>query len=269
MLGIFITAGYPNAEATIKALQILNDAEVDLIELGVPFSDPLADGPVIQKASHEALKQGMNLDKVFDLVNKVKTSTKIITPGKGLDNLILFSYYNPLYVYGFDKLIDQCLKSGVRGVLIPDLPVDEAAILSEKFKEANLDLILLAAITSNEERLQKIIDYSGSWIYLVSRIGITGSDKDISGHKVEDLAEIDLCSNVLKYLKKHTNKPIALGFGIDSGDKVSSALNSGACIAIVGSKAIRVMEEDSTEDLAQFRKFIAELKSASSSTLVK
>ena len=260
MLGIFITAGYPSVDATIKALKILNDAEVDLIELGVPFSDPLADGPVIQKASHEALKQGMNLDRVFNLVNEVKTSTKIITPGKGLDNLILFSYYNPLYVYGFDKLIDQCLKSGVRGVLIPDLPVDEAAILSEKFKEANLDLILLAAITSNEERLQKIIDYAGSWIYLVSRIGITGSDKDISGHKVEDLAEIDLCSNVLKYLKKHTNKPIALGFGIDSGDKVASALNSGADIAIVGSKAIRVMEEDSTEDLSKFRKFITELK---------
>ena len=105
MLGIYITAGYPSKEHTVKALRILDEANVDLIELGVPFSDPLADGPVIQKAAHQALEQGMNLDKIFDLLQEARSTGVNAAPGKGLNNVILFSYYNPLFAYGWDKLI--------------------------------------------------------------------------------------------------------------------------------------------------------------------
>ncbi len=267
MLGIYITAGYPSTEHTIKALQILDEANVDLIELGVPFSDPLADGPVIQKAAHQALAQGMNLDKIFELLATTRSLGIKATPGKGLNNVILFSYYNPLYAYGWDKLIKQCQAHKVTGILIPDLPVDEAEILSEKFKTAGLNLTLLAAITSPEERLRKIYELSSPFIYLVSRIGITGSDSDAasvkeqgSKTKAENVSSNDQSSlTVLSKLKSFGNKPIALGFGIDSRDKVEAAYQAGADMAIVGTKAVRVLE-NCDESLKCFQEFIKTLK---------
>ncbi len=272
MLGIYITAGYPNTQSTIKALRILDEANVDLIELGVPFSDPLADGPVIQKAAYEALQQGMNLDKVFELLAEARKPGVQATSGKGLNNVILFSYYNPLYAYGWDKLIQQCLKHKVRGALIPDLPVDEAEILSKKFKDAGLDLILLAAITSTEERLRRIYDLSSPFIYLVSRIGITGSDSDNASLRGAERSEAILTSPsgssgqamqspsaVIQKLKSFGNKPIGLGFGIDSRTKVEDAYKAGADMAIVGTKAVRVLE-NCDESMSCFKEFIKALK---------
>lgn len=241
MLGIYITAGYPNANATIEALCILDKAGVDLIELGVPFSDPLADGPVIQKAAFESLKQGMNLDKIFDLYKKAGIKTKTI----------LFSYYNPLYVYGWDKLIKQCLINKISGILIPDLPVDEAEELSAKFKAAGLDLVLLAAITSTEERLKRIYDLSSPFVYLVSRVGITGA-----GDATKEKAEQELLDKTIAKLKSFGDKPIALGFGIDSKDKVEAAYRQGADMAIIGTKTVTL-----TEDLKAFEDFISSIKS--------
>ena len=198
MLGIYITAGYPNAELSLQALKALNESEVDLIELGVPFSDPLADGPVIQKASFDALQQGMNLDKVFDLVLKAKDQASKQLDRKGLDNLILFSYYNPLSIYGFDRLISRCKESGVRGLLIPDLPTEEAEELSEKLAAQNLDLIMLIALTSTDERIEKIAKLSHPWIYLVSRIGVTGSNEDIKNLQTTNTNNDKLLSIIKK-----------------------------------------------------------------------
>lgn len=261
MLGIYITAGYPNTQSTIKALRILDEANVDLIELGVPFSDPLADGPVIQKAAYQALEQGMNLDKIFDLLAEARSAGVQAAPGKGLNNVILFSYYNPLYAYGWDKLIQQCLKHQVRGALIPDLPVDEAEILSKKFKDAGLDLILLAAITSTDERLRRIYDLSSPFIYLVSRIGITGSDSDVQklSNERSTLSNEQSVENIIQKLKSFGNKPIGLGFGIDSRTKVEDAYRSGADMAIVGTKAVRVLE-NCDESMNCFKEFIKALK---------
>ncbi|MDA0771684.1 MAG: tryptophan synthase subunit alpha [Cyanobacteria bacterium] len=241
MLGIYITAGYPNADATIEALRILEKSQVDLIELGVPFSDPLADGPVIQKAAFESLQQGMNLDKVFDLFKQSGVKTKTI----------LFSYYNPLFAYGWDKLIQQCLINKISGILIPDLPVDEAEELSTKFKAAGLDLVLLAAITSTEERLKRIYDLSNPFVYLVSRVGITGA-----GDAGKDQSEKELLDQTIAKLKSFGNKPIALGFGIDSREKVEAAYRQGADMAIIGTKTVTL-----TEDLKAFENFIASVKS--------
>lgn len=257
MLGIYITAGYPNTATTVDALQVLDQAGVDLIELGVPFSDPMADGPVIQKASYEALKQGMNLDKIFALIDQARAQGVKSNDKKGLNNLILFSYYNPLFVYGFDTLIQECLKHKVSGILIPDLPLEEAEELCTKFKNAGLDLILLAAITSTAERLERIAKLSNPWIYLVSRTGVTGSDQDIKNLQANtDASNTERVKTMIKQIKSYSDKSVALGFGIDSPSKVAEALAAGADMAIIGSKAVSVLEESG---ITGFEKFIKSL----------
>ncbi len=263
MLAIYITAGYPTVETTIKALRILDKAGVDIIELGVPFSDPLADGPVIQRASHAALANGVNLDRIFEMVDTARAEG-VHAAGKGLDNIILFSYYNPLFAYGFDRLIARCLEHKVRGVLIPDLPVDEATELRVKFQAAGLHLVLLAAITSTDERLASIARNSSPFIYLVSRIGTTGSSEDLRDLRanIDDGNDARLRTVISKLRTAAPDKLIGLGFGIDSPEKVREAYSQGADIAIIGSKAITVMEEDTK--LGAFTKFIDSLKSKAS-----
>lgn len=258
MLGIYITAGYPDIETTKKALRSLDENNVDLIELGVPFSDPLADGPVIQKASHQALINGVNLDKIFSIVSELKNEGSK-NPSKGINNLILFSYFNPLFVYGFDKLIAKCKETGVRGALIPDLPIEEAKELCQKFKEAGLDLILLIAITSSKERIKKISELSNPWIYLVSRTGVTGSTEDIKNLESSNLEKNldEKLKNIIKEIKSNTNKKVALGFGIDSKEKVDHALSLGADMAIIGSKTVKLLGDSGVEE---FSKFIAGLQ---------
>jgi tryptophan synthase alpha chain len=237
MLGIYITAGYPNLESTKAALKVLDELGVDLIELGVPFSDPLADGPVIQEASHQALLNGTNLDKVFDVYQESGIKTKTI----------LFSYYNALFAYGFDKVIQKCLETGIKGALIPDLPVEEAKELAVKFQANNLELILLAAVTSSDSRLKDIALNSKPWVYLVSSTGVTGSSSS---------KEYDLKLIVDKLRSYAPQNQIAIGFGIDSKEKIKKVFEQGADIAIVGTKAVRVLKEEGIEG---FRKFICSL----------
>ena len=180
------------------------------------------------------------MDKIFELFKEANIKTKTI----------LFSYYNPLYAYGWDKLIEQCLSSGISGILIPDLPVDEAEQLCKKFNDAGLDLVLLAAITSTEERLKRIYELSSPFVYLVSRVGITGAaDAD------KDAAERKLLDEVMAKLKSFGGKPIALGFGIDSAEKVQAAYEQGADMAIIGTKTVKL-----SENISEFEKFIDSLQ---------
>ncbi len=243
MLGIFITAGHPSIEKSVEALQILDQEGVDLIELGVPFSDPMADGPVIQESSHKALENGVNLDKVFEIIKEAKNGG-VKKENKGLDNLILFSYYNPLFAYGFDKLISKCKEHGVKGALIPDLPMDEAEELCAKFKENGLCITLLAAPTSTKERAKKICELSSPFVYLVSRTGITGGSEDLSTNT--DLKKL------IKELKTYTKNPIGLGFGIDSKEKAEQAIKLGADMAIIGSKTVKLLDKD----ISEFKSFV-------------
>ncbi|NQY80164.1 MAG: tryptophan synthase subunit alpha [Candidatus Caenarcaniphilales bacterium] len=267
MLTIFLTAGYPNTERTIKALKILHEENVDLVELGVPFSDPLADGPVIQNSSFKALESGINIDKIFEIISRTKeelnTNGSLGSEVKGVNNLILFTYYNPVYNYGLDKLIEKCLNTGVKGLLIPDLPVDEAEELRAKLNEHGLTLTLLAAITSTDERLQKIAELSEPFIYLVSRIGITGSNKDINNlqENNDEAKQLALLKEKIAKLKNYApDKAIGLGFGIDSPEKVKATFELDVDMAIIGTKAIRVLEADSSENLNEFRDFIKSLR---------
>jgi tryptophan synthase alpha chain len=273
MLGIFVTAAYPSEDACIQALKILHEEKVSLIELGIPFSDPLADGPIIQNASFKALANGINIDKVFELVAKARSEAGLVakfsplvsdhlediqpaqlgSSNYGLNNIIFFTYYNPVYVYGIEKLAQKCSEYGIKGLLIPDLPVEEAETVSKVLKSYGLTLTLLVAITSSEQRIKKIVELSEPFIYLVSRIGITGSDSDITKWQGTNTILKQKIAEIRKYAP---NKPIGLGFGIDSAAKVRDTLDLGVEIAIIGTKAIRVLEEDQSHDLAVFRDFI-------------
>ena len=254
MLGIFVTAAYPSEDACIKALKILHEEKVSLIELGIPFSDPLADGPIIQNASFKALANGINIDKVFELVAQARSEVGSVNSSNyGLNNIIFFTYYNPVYVYGIKKLAQKCSEYGIKGLLIPDLPVEEAETVSKVLKSHGLTLTLLVAITSSEQRIKKIVELSEPFIYLVSRIGITGSDSDITKWQGANTILKQKIAEIRKYAP---NKPIGLGFGIDSAAKVRDTLDLGVEIAIIGTKAIRVLEEDQSHDLAVFRDFI-------------
>ncbi len=266
MLTIFLTAGYPDIERTIKALKILHEENVDLVELGIPFSDPLADGPVIQNSSFKALENGINIDEIFNIISRTKeelsSENSLGTEKIGLNNLILFTYYNPVYNYGLNKLIEKCLSTGVKGLLIPDLPVDEAEELIIHLNKHGLTLTLLAAITSTDERLKKIAKLSEPFIYLVSRVGVTGSNKDIDSlQKNNEEEQLALLKEKISKLKSYApNKALGLGFGIDSPEKVKATFKLGVDMAIIGTKAIRVLEADNSENLDQFRDFIKSLR---------
>ena len=251
MLGIYITAGHPDLQTSKEALRALDDKGVELIEIGVPFSDPLADGPVIQKASFQALENGINVEKIFSLVAELRKEG-VKNPGKGLDNTILFSYFNPLFNFGFDNLIKRCQETGVRGVLIPDLPVEEATELCAKFKAADLDLILLIAVTSSKERIERISELSNPWIYLVSRAGVTGSKDDIKNLEAQEINYDERLKEIISQIKSNTDKKVALGFGIDSKEKVANALALGADMAIIGTKTVKLLGESGLKEFSSF-----------------
>ena len=169
---IYLMAGDPNLEATGNLLPALERAGADAIELGVPFSDPLADGPVIQRASERALKAGATLPKILAALPEWRRRTKL--------PLVLFSYYNPILQYGLKKFATDAQRAGVDGVLVVDLAPEEAAPYVEAMREKELDSIFLASPTSSDERLGKIAKLSTGFLYLVSRMGVTGEQKDIS-----------------------------------------------------------------------------------------
>jgi tryptophan synthase alpha chain len=255
MLTIFITAGFPDFERSVNALRILDSQKINLIELGVPYSDPLADGPVIQEASYTAIEQGMNLDRLFELIATAKDYAGYDPKAKtGLNNIILFGYYNAFFAYGFETLIDKMKASQVKGLLIPDLPVNEAKKLNSQLAEHGLSLTLLAALTSDEDRLAEIAKLSEPFIYLVSTMGITGSKVDFNQERIK---------NIISKLKQAApSTPVGLGFGIDSAAKVAEAYTLGADQAIIGSKALKVLAADETTELNEFKGFIESLQSA-------
>src|SRR6476620_3823938 len=168
----YITAGDPFPEITASLVLALERGGADLIELGVPFSDPIADGPVIQRASDRALRGGMNTRKVLEIVREVRRQSEI--------PILLFSYLNPLLRYGFDALAKDSVEAGVDGVLMTDLCVEEAQDAVRRVRAQGLDAVFLAAPTSTEYRLQRVAEQSSGFVYLVSRTGITGEQASLS-----------------------------------------------------------------------------------------
>lgn len=222
----FITLGDPDFETTRQTVLALVEAGADLIELGVPFSDPVADGPVIQRASERALNGGrFTLPKAIRLISELRQMTEV--------PFILFSYYNPLFAFGFESLIRETKASGVDGFLITDLSVEEAEIPVASLRRSSMDCVFLAAPTSTGERIAKIARYSSGFIYAVSRTGVTGVQNSVS----------DEASLLVQRIRQHSSLPIAVGFGISTPEQVQSVA-SVADGVVVGSAIVRCIEEN-------------------------
>jgi len=228
----FVTAGDPTLERTIEVALQMAQGGVDVLELGVPFSDPLADGPVIQRSSERALRCGTTLGGVLQAVRAIRGRTQM--------PLVLFSYFNPLLRYGLDRLAREAADSGVDGVLVTDLPPEEAGEWLRVARAAALDTIFLAAPTSPDERLRRVAEASRGFVYAVSRTGVTGEQQHLSG----DAAPL------LDRLRRLTAEPVALGFGISTPEQVAEA-TAVADAAVVGSALVRFLEEEPRGDVAE------------------
>jgi tryptophan synthase alpha chain len=233
----FITAGDPDLETTAKAIKILDQNGADLIELGVPYSDPLADGPVIQAAATRALQKGVTLEKVLDVVRQVKE--EISSP------IILFTYYNPIFDRGVDNFLAQIAEVGVNGLVVPDLPLEEAEYFLDAALQKGIEVTLLVAPTSPPERIKAIASKSQGFIYLVSVTGVTGMRTQVES-RVKDL---------ISNLRRVTDKPIGVGFGISETKHALKIKEWGADAVIVGSAFVKRLN---TENPAVGLKAIAE-----------
>jgi len=225
-LGIFITAGDPNLEISQKIFNSLPDYGADFIELGMPFSDPMADGPAIQASSLRALNQGMNLKKTLLMVKNFR-NRNLKTP------VILMGYYNPIYQYGIENFLKDAKNFGVDGFIIVDMPPEEDKEFLNYLKKTNMDLIKLLTPTTNEERLKIVLENSSGFLYYVSVTGITGTKK-------ATIEEIDMS---IRKIKKFTKLPIAVGFGISSQNQIKE-ISRIANASVVGSHIVKIIENE-------------------------
>lgn len=220
----YITAGDPNLASTGDIVLSLEKAGVDIVELGIPFSDPLADGPVIQQASYRALKNGATLKKIFAVTQRLRTRTDI--------PIVFMTYFNPVLQYGLKKFFVSCVNAGVDGVIVPDLPYEEAGELIRLGRRHGVATIFLAAPTSTQRRLAKIAANSSGFIYYVSLTGVTGARSTLPR---------DVVSNVRR-IQAMTDKPVAVGFGV-SDTSQARMLAGAADGVIVGSAIVKIIGE--------------------------
>ena len=227
----FIMAGDPNIETTSEIILKLQENGADLIELGIPYSDPLEDGPVIQVAASRALKSGTSLRKVIKLLESLKGKLNI--------PIILFSYLNPLLCFGFEKFCEMASNAGVSGLIVPDLPLEEAYKFSKIVSNHSMDLILLVAPTTPFERMKQISNHTKGFTYLVSVTGVTGERS-----KMENRVE-----NLISKLKDVNSNPIAVGFGISTPEHVNKVREWGADGVIIGSAFVKRISSSSIKDV--------------------
>jgi tryptophan synthase alpha chain len=226
---VYLTAGDPSLDATLAIALEAIDAGADVIELGVPFSDPLADGPVIQRASERAVARGTRLKDVLALAGEIRAAR----PAAGL---VIFTYVNPILRHGLHKFADEAAKAGADGVLVTDLIVEEAAEYLAEMERVKLAPIFLAAPTSPDERLQAIAANSKSFIYAISRVGITSAQATLS----KDAATL------VGRIRRWTTLPIAVGFGISNAEHVAQVAEF-ADAAVIGSAIVELIERSTAE----------------------
>lgn len=219
----YIMAGDPNIEKTGEVVIEMAGQGADIIELGVPFSDPIADGPTIQKASERALKERTSLSKILRLVAELRRQIQI--------PIVLMTYYNPVLKFGEEKFVEEAIDSGVDGLIIPDLPPEEGQALISYSKRFSLDIILLLAPTSTKERIKKISSKSMGFIYYVSITGITGA-------RLDNLEEVKM---KIDEIRRYTSKPISVGFGISDPEQAAKAARFADGV-VVGSAIVRKIE---------------------------
>ncbi len=225
----FLVAGDPSLSATASAIKALDGVGADVIELGVPYSDPLADGPTIQAAATRALQQGVVLDQVIDVVRQVSPS--ISAP------IVMFTYFNPIMARGLDKFCEQISSAGASGLLVPDIPLEETEEIRKVATSYGLDLVLLATPTTPAARMAKIADATQGFVYLVSVTGVTGM-RGANETRVEGLIET---------LRENTDKSIAVGFGVSGPEQARQIKAWGADGVIVGSALVKALGESGDE----------------------
>ena len=222
---VYLTAGDPSLSVTKKLIIGLENAGVDILEIGIPFSDPTADGPVIQAASQRALKSGTTLEGVLDLVTEVRKVSEI--------PIVLFGYFNPIFAYGVKKFAHAARTAGVDGVLVVDLPYEEAKELRIYTDEVSIDFISLIAPTTDEKRLRKIAAEAKGFLYYISITGITGTAAP----------KIDNIKNAVKKIRKITKLPIAVGFGISRPQQAREIARFADGI-VIGSAVVCLIDEN-------------------------
>jgi tryptophan synthase alpha chain len=235
----YVTVGYPSIEATLEVVPLLAKNGSDIVELGIPFSDPLADGVTIQRSSYNALQKGVSINISLDVARRLREKVDI--------PLVFMTYYNPVFHYGLENFCRACVGAGIDGLIIPDLPPQEGADLEALAKNKDLDLIYLLAPTSPQERIRLVGQRSRGFIYLVSVTGVTGA---------RDSLPADLSAFVAR-VRKTASQPLCVGFGIStpSQAKQVAAIADGV---IVGSRIIQLMEEGAMGKVAEFIKGLRE-----------
>jgi len=237
----YVTVGYPSVDATQKIVPLLASSGCDLVELGIPFSDPLADGTTIQKASYQALKQGVTPKLCLKVASKLRTKVDI--------PLVFMTYYNPVFSYGLGAFCKDCAGAGISGLIIPDLPPEEGTELESISSKHALDLIYLLAPTSTEERIDIVAARSRGFIYLVSMTGVTGSrDKLPQG-----------LESFVSRVRQRTSLPLCVGFGISNAAQARRVAKVADGV-IVGSRLIQLLEEDDAP--SKVRSFVRSLRDA-------
>ena len=237
----YITVGYPSVETTLKAVPLLASNGCDIIELGIPFSDPLADGATIQQASYEAIRQGVTPKVCFEVAQKLRRQVEI--------PLVFMTYYNPMLKFGLEQFCSKCAEVGIDGLIIPDLPPEEGEELEKSTKRHGLDLIYLLSPASTEERVRLVTSKSSGFIYLVSLTGVTGA-RDKLPEELE---------NFVARVRARTEKPLCVGFGVSTAEQ-ARRIAKVADGVIVGSRIIQLMEEDAT--FSSLKAFASSLREA-------
>jgi tryptophan synthase alpha chain len=235
----YITVGYPDIETTLKAVELLAASGADIIELGIPFSDPMADGVTIQESSYQALLKGVNTEICLEAARQIRRKSQI--------PLVFMTYYNPVFAYGVEKFCQSCKEAGVDGLIVPDLPPEEGSDLEMRAENSGLDLIYLLAPTSTEQRIQLVAQKSSGYIYLVSVAGVTGARQTLPPDLRDFVARV----------RSRAKQPLCVGFGISTPEQARQ-ISTVADGVIIGSKIIQLMKAD--PGLVDLRTFISQTR---------
>jgi tryptophan synthase alpha chain len=239
----YITCGDPDLDTSREVALAAIHAGAEVIELGVPFSDPVADGPVIQRASERALKHGTDLGGVLAIAKRIREESKA--------GLIIFSYLNPILQFGLEKFCAAAAEAGIDGALVTDLPFEEAGEYLKAMNAHKLAPVFLAAPTSTEQRLRDVARHSRGFVYVISRTGITGTRQELAGD----------ARSLVERLRVHTKLPIAVGFGVSTPEQFAE-VGSFADAAVVGSAIVQRIEENRGREAAAVAEFLSSLTAA-------
>ncbi len=248
----FIVAGDPNFETSIGIAKKIVDAGADILEIGLPFSDPIADGKTIQTADIRALQSGMNTDKFFEFISELRKYTDI--------PIGVLSYYNLIYQRGVEKFCSDSKKAGINSILVADIVIEESDLIVENAKKYGIGAVFMITQLTSDPRIKEISSHSTGFIYLVSRLGVTGASDSL------DKSTLDL----IKRTRKFTSKPLCVGFGISNPTHVKEVIHAGADGAIVGSAIVDLIGknlDDKDKMLKEVGDFVKELKQLKMSTI--